>query len=445
MTRRSPSQYDLRKLQVDETILPSRPQRFTSPRRKKIKHVVAHHMTIVGRGDGRANDACLAVWRNREASAHYGVDGKYIRQFVWDSDASWATANTDGNHAGISIEHANSSAGPNWGISETTWKTGAMLAAYLHLAYGLGRPVSKNSGKGGTLRKHSSFFATACPGPTFDRLWGQYVAEAQRVYDQIAKGVETPKPIPIIRPNPKPKPQLARYFAHAHLNTWGDSDEGARTFLKRLPGMVRDLVRYTPEVITLNEVRDGQRDDWRAALKPHGYRVILAAYGNLIAVRNSAVTEVERVHSFRLPNSAQGEGRDEVTGEARIKVNGHWQHIVTAHLDYRSKSTEGHKNRTSGWWDRRRALQGRVGVLEVAERFAKRYKLPTWKTRTSIGGDFNSHNYVRQQVFEPAGFDAVVSDGLDQIYSARKALDTEVIKTDSDHKIIIVTYGKAVA
>src|SRR5690606_19133637 len=141
MTRRSPSQYNLRKLRVDETILK---KHFTAPRRGKIKFVVVHHMTIIGTGDGRANDACYRVWQSRQASAHYGVDGKYIRQFVWDGNAAWSTANTTGNHNGISIEHANLTAGPSWKISETTWKTGAMLAAYIHLAYGLGRPTSKN-------------------------------------------------------------------------------------------------------------------------------------------------------------------------------------------------------------------------------------------------------------------------------------------------------------
>lgn len=433
MTRRSRSDYNWDKLQFDETILR---KHFTAPRRGKIKFVVAHHMTIKGSGNGAANDACFNVWQSRPASAHYGVDGDYVRQFVWDGNAAWATANTTGNHSGISIEHANSTVGPSWKIADETWKTGARLAAHLHKAYGLGRPVS-----GKTLRRHRDFFPTACPGPYFDSIWSDYVREAQRVYDQIVKGA-TPKPIPVIRPNPKPKPQLARYFAHAHLNTWGDSTEGARTFLKRLPVMARDLAATGAEVITLNEVRDGQRAEWRKALESHDYRVILAEHGNLIAVLNGAVTEVERVHSYRLPKSAQGEGRDEVTGMARIKVNGHWQHIIVGHLDYRSASTEGKKGRTSGWWDRLRAKQGKVGLLAPAKRFADRYKLPTWKTRTSWGVDSNSHNYVRQQVFEPAGIKAVVASGLDQIYSARPVIDKSVITTASDHPILVAVYGK---
>jgi len=437
MTRRSPSDYNLRKLQVDETILPTRPQRFTAPRRMKIKHVVAHHMTIVGTGDGRANDACVRVWKNREASAHYGVDGKFIRQFVWDSNAAWATANTTGNHAGISIEHANLTAGPNWKVSETTWKTGAMLAAYLHIAYGVGRPTSKNKGKSGTLRTHASFYATACPGPHFASFWDEYVREAQRVYDKVLKGAidagEVKKPIPVIRPNPKPKPQLARYFTHSHLNTWGDSDEGARTIAKRIPKMMRDLVKDTPEVITLNEVRAGQVSLWAPALRDHGYTIALAKGGNLIAVLKG--TPVERVHNYVLPDSVQGEGRDEATGEARVFLNGHWHHIIVGHLEYRLGAK----------FDRLRVGQANVGLIAVAERFAKRYKLPTWKTRTSWAADTNSHNWVEEQAFVKAGIPAVVKHGLNQIYSARPVIDTSVRETESDHPILSATYGKKAA
>lgn len=190
MTRRTPAQYDWSALEFDETILS---KHFASPRRLKIAFVVAHHSTILGTGTGAANSTMYNVWQNREASAHYGVDGNFVRQFVWDADAAWSTANTTGNHAGISIEHANSALAPSWTIAETTWKNGARLAAHLHKTYNLGRPV-----KDKTLRKHSSFFATACPGPFMNTIWAQYVAEAQRVYDEIT-GVK-PTPAPPVEP-----------------------------------------------------------------------------------------------------------------------------------------------------------------------------------------------------------------------------------------------------
>lgn len=202
-TRRKPSEYNLAKLQVDEDLLGrstvTGKYHFTAPRQMKIAYVIAHHMTIVGDGSGKALDACKRVWNSRQASAQYGVEENLIRQFVWDSNAAWATGNRSGNHAGISIEHANTSREPHWRVSETTWKRGAELAAYLHVAYKLGRPTSLDNGRRGTLRKHSSFTSTACPGPFFDSIWGDYVKEAQRVYDRITSGTA-----PVTPPTPRP-------------------------------------------------------------------------------------------------------------------------------------------------------------------------------------------------------------------------------------------------
>lgn len=190
MARRNPGQYNWGALEFDETILPAVPLRCTSPRQGKIAFAVLHHMTVLGRGDGGANDACYNIWQSREASAHYGVDGKYVRQFVWDSDAAWATANWNGNHQGISIEHANSATGDasGWPIADETWKTGARLTAYLHKAYGLGRPWT-DGGNAGTVRVHRSFFATGCPGAYMMAILDQYVAEAARIYDALVSGV----------------------------------------------------------------------------------------------------------------------------------------------------------------------------------------------------------------------------------------------------------------
>ena len=192
MTRRSPAQYNWDSLEFDETILD---RHFTSPRDQNIAFVIVHHMAMVGAGNGSALDACYNTWQTRQASAHYGCDGGFVRQFVWDSNAAWSTGNYAGNHGGISIEHANSLGDPGWQVSGLTWTTGAKLAAYLHKAYGLGRPTSNSFGSGGTLRAHRSFFATACPGPYLMGLWQAYLAEAQRVYDVITAGGNVTAPV----------------------------------------------------------------------------------------------------------------------------------------------------------------------------------------------------------------------------------------------------------
>jgi len=226
MTRRTPEQYDWDKVEFDETIVPASPQRFTSPRREKIQFVVIHHMAMVGQGDGSANDACLRAWKTREASAGYGVDGRFVRQFVWDSDAAWATANSHGNHAGISIEHANSTGKPSWKVSDETIATGAKLVAYLHKVYKLGRPVL-----GKTLFQHSDFFATACAGPYLGGSHlDEYEAEAQRVYDEITGAEPVPTPEPPEDPMFEyPAQVLGKHFQKATLpidgpdsGTWAD-------------------------------------------------------------------------------------------------------------------------------------------------------------------------------------------------------------------------------
>lgn len=197
MTRRTVAQYNWERLEFDEMILG---KHITSPRQQKIAFVIVHHMTVVGTGTGSANDACYNIWQTRQASAHYGVDGPDVTQFVWDNDAAWATGDYVGNNAGISIEHANSQAAPGWQVSGETWTNGAKLAAYLHKAYGLGRPTSNGNGSAGTLRMHRSFFATECPGPYIQSIWSSYVAHAQKVYDQIMGGAPAPKPfVPVAK------------------------------------------------------------------------------------------------------------------------------------------------------------------------------------------------------------------------------------------------------
>lgn len=271
MTRRTPEQYDFATCSFDETILPASPRRITSPRRQKIQFVVAHHMTIIGKGTGSANDACMRTWQTREASAHYGVDGRFVRQFVWDKDEAWATANSLGNQAGISIEHANSSAGPNWLVSELTWKTGARVAASLHVLYKLGRPVANK-----TLRRHKDFFATACPGPYLGgSQWDEYVAEAQKQYDQFVTGAAA-APAPHVLPQSVPLDAKILELSGLVLSKanpgcyWACSDENGPIWLIRVAtGQIVGSVRLKgvtlidPESLAINyskgtlEVLDG--------------------------------------------------------------------------------------------------------------------------------------------------------------------------------------------
>lgn len=189
MTRRTPPQYNWEKLLFDEMLLKVH---FTPMASKDVDFIVVHHMVIQDKVEDYADalDALYKIWQVREASAQYGVEEGFVRQYVWDKDYAWASGTDVGNRHGIHIEHANlllnvTGTINDYKIEDETWKTGAKLAAYLHKGHQLGRPV-----KDKTLRKHSSFKATACPGPYMDKIWGDYVREAQRVYDSITIAVK---------------------------------------------------------------------------------------------------------------------------------------------------------------------------------------------------------------------------------------------------------------
>lgn len=195
MTRRSPQDYDWENVLFDETIIPDNGNNYNTGRNANIEFITVHHMMIPDR-DLSAPDALDACWRTwvdegREASAHYGVEQNFVRQFVNDVDTAWANGNEWANNRTLAIEHANSGLAPDYPVAEQTWKTGAKLVAYLCKAYDLGRPEW-----GKTVRKHNDFSSTGCPGPFLTGILpDQYVREAQRVYDSITGAAPSPAPV----------------------------------------------------------------------------------------------------------------------------------------------------------------------------------------------------------------------------------------------------------
>lgn len=216
MTRRKVKEYDWTNLEFDETILPVNYTK-SGPRRP-IDYIVLHHMAIpdldIFKPD--ALDACYRVWTTpgTKASAHYGVEQGFVRQYVWDYDIAWANNNSQANLHSISIEHANRNLSPNYPISEKTWKTGARLCAHLHNFYNLGYPTY-----GKTIHIHKEFSATACPGPTLSTLaQGSYLRECRRIYQQITGTT---------KPN-APKKDLVIIATECIRGDWGNGEERVR-------------------------------------------------------------------------------------------------------------------------------------------------------------------------------------------------------------------------
>lgn len=175
---RKPEDYNFDKLQFEVQWLTKHYSPISGPTDKRF--VVIHHMTIPGNGNGNALDRCYETWQNREASAHYGVDKKRVRQYVKDKDFAWATGSNYGNLYGISIEQSNSVLGPRWLIDPVTIDTTARLTASLHHNYKMGRPVSMK-----TVFPHGHFVGTECPGPYMrsDSVWNKFIALCQKYYD----------------------------------------------------------------------------------------------------------------------------------------------------------------------------------------------------------------------------------------------------------------------
>lgn len=194
MARRQPNEYNWKNLQFDETYLT---KHFTKQNSKKVKFVGIHH-AVIRDTDPNAPDGLNKlwnIWQTRKASAQYGVDGRFVRQFVRDKDYAWASGNYSGNKYGIHIEHINKTLDQpgsknDYLVSEETWKTGARLVAHIHVHHRMGRPI-----KNVTVRKHSSWKSTACPGPYLGgEIWDEYVLECQRVYDQLTRKPVVSKP-----------------------------------------------------------------------------------------------------------------------------------------------------------------------------------------------------------------------------------------------------------
>lgn len=182
MAWKDPKDYNWDKLEFEQQLLT---KHFNPRTSRKIEFGVVHHMMIPRRATPRATlQQCYDTWQTRQASAHYGVEGPYVRQFVWDKDYAWATGNTYGNEHGISVEHANSALAPRYPVDEETWKNGAKLMAYLHKNFGWGTPVFNK-----TIRYHGQFNGTECPGPFLKgMIASDYTQEVQHVYKQIMGG-----------------------------------------------------------------------------------------------------------------------------------------------------------------------------------------------------------------------------------------------------------------
>ncbi len=90
----------------------------------------------------------------RVASAHYGIGGTIVHQYVKEEDTAYHAGKLLINRQSIGIEHEG---GPDLPISEETYKTSIELVASLCKKYAI--PIDRQH-----IRKHEEISATQCPG-----------------------------------------------------------------------------------------------------------------------------------------------------------------------------------------------------------------------------------------------------------------------------------------
>lgn len=143
------------------------------------------HVTLHHNGGRLSHWGVLDVWRVRPASAHFNIDGAgTAAQFVKINEYAWATGSTDGNQRSISIEMCNFSLGPDWVVSETTWRAAARLAGWIFARVIGYRPTRQ------FLVQHEVWSATACAGPHIDKVYDQILALAQHHYDRFTGAIQ---------------------------------------------------------------------------------------------------------------------------------------------------------------------------------------------------------------------------------------------------------------
>ena len=155
---------------VDKKILTSN---MTKGRNKaKIDKIFIHHMAGI-----LTIEQCGNVFKNREASAHYGVDGRgKIGQYVLEENTAWHCANGPYNRRSIGIELANDGgAKSNWHVSDKAINRCVDLIVDICKRNNI-KKINYTGDLSGNLCMHCWTYATSCPGPYLKTKF-KYIAE----------------------------------------------------------------------------------------------------------------------------------------------------------------------------------------------------------------------------------------------------------------------------
>ena len=126
----------------------------------RIQKIFVHHMA-----GALSVQQCGRVFDTRQASAHYGVNGAAIGQYVDEKDTAWHCGNFSWNQKSIGIELANDAgAKGNWHVADSTINTAIKLIADICRRNGIPKLVYTGD-MNGNLCMHRWVCSTSCPGP----------------------------------------------------------------------------------------------------------------------------------------------------------------------------------------------------------------------------------------------------------------------------------------
>ena len=126
----------------------------------RIQKIFVHHMA-----GALSVQQCGRVFDTRQASAHYGVNGSAIGQYVDEKDTAWHCGNFSWNQKSIGIELANDAgAKGNWHVADSTINTAIKLIADICRRNGIPKLVYTGD-MNGNLCMHRWVCSTSCPGP----------------------------------------------------------------------------------------------------------------------------------------------------------------------------------------------------------------------------------------------------------------------------------------
>lgn len=144
---------------------------------KKISKITIHHAAVVnasleGMGNGFSG--------SRVASSNYGIDSNgRIGMYVEEQYRAITSSSTANDEVAVTIEVANSSAGPDWKISEKAYTALINLCVDICKRNGI-KALDYTGDKNGNLTRHNMFTKTTCPGPYLQGKFSEIAKEVNK-------------------------------------------------------------------------------------------------------------------------------------------------------------------------------------------------------------------------------------------------------------------------